>query len=212
MRRYWSGHVEAFFNIRHAYIDIEVSGKNKKHFNSKPKKEASSCVLVEVISVWLFSNAKVYSSQNLLQVPHWIGVTCDLLISFHYFLDLKKTKYWYKSCVWIICDIRMISDIKFYLYIDEIVEWVDVLFHQSFHLKYRIHGSKTTQKQKSEMQSDVLSLLWVLLHEPFTQWLRLESMQHTVTFIFFFFSSKFSVIYSVISQVWQQCQTEFWKH
>lgn len=25
MRRYWSGYVEAFFNIRHANIDIEIS-------------------------------------------------------------------------------------------------------------------------------------------------------------------------------------------
>lgn len=81
MRRNRPGHIEAFFNVRHANIDIEVSGNKGFHYyefrhpDKNNREKQNVCVIEEV-------------NPDLLEVPHWISITRDLFICLHDLLDL----------------------------------------------------------------------------------------------------------------------------
>lgn len=77
----------------------------------------------------------------LLQVPHWVSITCHFFVGLHDFLYLEEKKNKMKPRPFL----RTKSHSppfprKAYLDIDEIVEWVYVLLHQAFHLKINAHS------------------------------------------------------------------------
>lgn len=81
----------------------------------------------------LLLNAHSNSFCDLLEVPHGISVTCYLFIRFHDFLDLEKENIHNEEAAETVVSLAHVGAMC-YLHIDEIVERVDVLLHQPFHL------------------------------------------------------------------------------
>lgn len=82
MRRNWSCYIEALFNVRHANVDIEVSERITCKSLSQ---EAATCSSEGHLCQKIVDDER---SCDLLEVPHRICVTCDLLVCFHDFLNL----------------------------------------------------------------------------------------------------------------------------
>lgn len=84
-------------------------------------------------SVLLLLNVHRDSLCDLLEVPHGISITCYFFICFHDFLDLETENIHNEDAADTAASLAHVGTMS-YLHIDEIVERVDVLLHQPFHL------------------------------------------------------------------------------
>lgn len=128
MGRHWSRYIEALFHVRHANVDIEVSERTCtfNHFELCP--EAATC-----------SSLGHHLKDHVTYLMYHIGSASLVIFSFAFmifFICKNRRLYftWRSRCdthththVWVV----------FYLHVDEIVERVDVLLHQPFHLQNR---------------------------------------------------------------------------
>lgn len=90
MRRYWSGHVEAFFNIRHANIDIEIP--ERKIFQYFELKTVSrSCYMYVVLEFFCLMHIM---KANVTYFRYHMGSASLVIFSFAFiifFIWKKKT-------------------------------------------------------------------------------------------------------------------------
>lgn len=127
MRRYRSGYTEALFNIRHANIDVEVSERGCMTKSDDLNYFRNTDFTWKI--VWLtwcttWDQHHLWSSRLLSLFS--LSVKTDVHV-LHVFIHNSDVTHTHTLVV------------VTYLHIDEIVKWVDVLFHQPFHLQNRMN-------------------------------------------------------------------------